>query len=853
MPTNADRLSQLRAMSEDFTGISFVQVVDVCDQRVLRVYFHTDPADLNDPFEGPGSNPLTLSDIRIYSPRSEAEDVRPNPDPALLIWADDTVLQRRYLQMEMLEPGTFTDYRLRIMDSRIDPGFNDVRFSFKVGCDDDLDCAEQVEQCDLPTRGDVDVDYLARDFVSLRNALLDFTAQRYPNWQTPLEADVGMVPLELIAALGDEFSYLQDRYNREAYLETATERRSLRRKARLIDFEIHDGRQASTVLEMRIAPGVTSLPAGAAVWALAERQDPIAFELGSGLQDVVDGLNFSVDARWNAGLITPYAMDDDTACLRSGTTELLVRNDPAGPDNPGGVVFAPGDPALWEGRALLLRDRAEGASETERLVQVTVEAVELTTDPLFSLDLARIIWRQENALRAHIPLAELELSGNIIPATAGQTQTQSYRLGPLQPGDPAEMLSAVEREGPLHSLSDPSALTRRDPCTLDEDDSTATRPPIYLLSLPGTETQGLAFMDPESDLRASLPELRVTEDGQPNDPWEFQRSLLLCGPNDQVVSIEDGTWAQIVHYQSGEERVTHADYASGEGYTVRFPDGEFGRLPPRDAVFHVQYRLGSGRRANLPTGAIIGLSIPNQTPPHIGPLAALVEAVSNPFVVTNGMDPESASDIKSLAPDAYRAETFFAVRPEDYGTQAAKLASVQQAQGAFRWTGSWLSATVAVDPADTSQLNDATRQEVQTLLDARRQAGRQVIVVPPRYINLDLQVTVCLTRDAFAGQVQPHILGALFGAPDRTGRAFFDPDNFTFGTPLRRLELEATIAAVPGVESVIDMKLRIHGVTDFEPFANFVFETADDELIRLENTAQFPERGSLQLSVVGGA
>ena len=81
MPTSADRLSQLRAMSGEFTGISFVQVVDVCDQRVLRVYFHTDPQDLTVPFEGTGAQPITRDDIRIYSPRGEAPDVRIDPDP----------------------------------------------------------------------------------------------------------------------------------------------------------------------------------------------------------------------------------------------------------------------------------------------------------------------------------------------------------------------------------------------------------------------------------------------------------------------------------------------------------------------------------------------------------------------------------------------------------------------------------------------------------------------------------------------------------------------------------------------------------------------------------------------------
>ena len=71
------------------------------------------------------------------------------------------------------------------------------------------------------------VDYLARDFISFRNALLDFAAQRYP-WSQTIEADAGVMLAEVMAALGDDLSYIQDRYAREAYLETATQRRSLR-------------------------------------------------------------------------------------------------------------------------------------------------------------------------------------------------------------------------------------------------------------------------------------------------------------------------------------------------------------------------------------------------------------------------------------------------------------------------------------------------------------------------------------------------------------------------------------------------------------------------------------------------
>ncbi|MQX37646.1 hypothetical protein [Roseospira navarrensis] len=856
MTTSADRLSLLRSRAADFTGIAFVKVVDTCDQRVLWVYFHTDPRDLATPFEPTGAppDPLTPADLRIHAADGTGPDVPLDPDPARLVWRDDPLTAHRVLEVVVREPGAFADYRLTIDDARVDPGFNGVRFSFKVGCDDDLDCAEDTQPCPPPGLDDVEVDYLARDFVSLRNALLDFTAQRYPNWQTPTEADVGMVPLEILAALGDELSYFQDRMNREAYLETATERRSLRRKARLVDHEIHDGRQATTLLELTAVAGSSVVPAGAAVWALPDGQDPIAFEIGARLRDaVLDGVSYAIDSRWNAGLITPYAFDDDGACLMPGATEVYVRNDPADPDNPGGEVFTVADAATWaDGRLLLLRDRAADVAEPERLRAVRVVDVDLTSDPLVGIALARIRWADEDAVTIPIPLADLDLSGNLLPATAGETRRQSFRLGPLQENDGPDVRPAVERAGPLYSDADPSLLTRRDPC--DEGDAEdASRPPVYLLSLPDTDTRGLAFADLTGDLRATEPELIVTEDGQPDDPWDVQRSLLLCGPDDQVVTLEDGTWRRILGIWTPDGELVHRDYATGAGYTVRFGDGLFGRLPVRDALFHVDYRLGAGRRANLPAGAVNGLSIPNQQPPHVGDLVGLVDAVTNPFPVTDGRDPETAEEIRQTAPDAYRASVLFAVRPEDYGTQAETLASVQRAQGRFRWTGAWLAATTAVDPAGAAMLTEDVRAEVQTLLDNRRQAGRPVIVVPPRYVNLDLRITVCLSRTVFRGHVEPRLLAALFGDARTGATGFFAPDAFTFGTPLRRPALEAAIVAVEGVEAVTGMEIRVHGETDFAPFEDFAFDVADDELIRLENTRRHPERGSLRLTMVGGA
>ena len=856
MPAPGDRLAALRARSEDLTGIEFVQVVDKCDQRRLRVYFLTDPRELRPPFEDVGDpgvtpDPLAVADFRIYSPRGVAPDARvvACPGPDAMTWGDDPDAGRRFLEICVAEPGDFAEYRLLVDDARIDRFFNDVAFSFKVGCDDRLDCAEPATECPPEELVDFPVDYLARDFFSLRNALLDFAAQRYPTWQEPIEADVGVMLLETMAALGDELSYLQDRYNREAYLETATERRSLRHKARLLDYEIHDGRMASTLLELTIRANETSVEGGWPVWALVEGSAPIQFELGSRMRD--RGTNFLVNELWNPGSLTVYLFDDGQECLAAGTTELFVRNDPA---DPGGVRFDAAAVELWSaGRLLLLRDLPADPSETDRVHVVRVVEVRREHDDLFDVDVARIRWAAPGAPPFPIPFAQLQLSGNVVPATAGESRRARFRTGPRLPTDGDDVLPAVEREGPLFTDVDPSLLARRNACEEVEEES-ASRPPVYLLSLPGTEESGLAFADPADDLRRTEPEVQVVEpDGPPGEPdteWAFRRTLIDESGDDDVFTLEDGTWRRVVGRWLGAEELVHRDYATGAGYTVRFGDGEFGRLPAAGTLFEVRYRLGSGAKGNVPAHSVEAVTIPTES----SLLAPRIVAVTNPFPVTNGVDPESADEIKLLTPEAYQAETFFAVRPEDYGTQAEKLDFVQRAQGTFRWTGSWLSAVTAVDAEDAFELSPERRQLVEALLNCRRQAGRDVIVRDPKFVDLDLVIDLCVARDAFPGQVRVRVLEALFGrAGFRAQAGFFDPDNFTFGTPLRRSALEAAVVAVDGVEAVTGIQIRTHGTTEFRPFAALTFEVADDELVRVENSALRPERGTVALNLEGGA
>jgi hypothetical protein len=173
---------------------------------------------------------------------------------------------------------------------------------------------------------------------------------------------------------------------------------------------------------------------------------------------------------------------------------------------------------------------------------------------------------------------------------------------------------------------------------------------------------------------------------------------------------------------------------------------------------------------------------------------------------------------------------------------------VQRAGARFRWTGSWLSAFVTADPLDSFELSVARRIELENLMDCVRQAGREVCVRNPRFVNIDLEIKICIEPSAYAGQVKARVLEALIGRQGvRPIKGFFHPDNFTFGTPLRRATLEAVTQDVAGVCGVEQMRIRARGITDWRDFDELIFPVGHDQIIRLQHDPRVPERGSLRI------
>jgi hypothetical protein len=747
---------RLAALLESTTlnGIDFVEVASD-DQTNLVVHF------LN-------TVPVTFTDVTIT--RGEKPPTVPVTPGAMTADPDG----RPLLALTTPFAGDFSYYELRIASPELDPFYAAVRFSFKARCPSDLDCACQEPDCSPPGGPAPPIDYLAKDFDSFKRALEDYSSVAYPDWHERAEADLGVVLLELMASVGDDLSYLQDRVSAEATLPTATQRRSVTRHARLVDYEPRPNTSATVTVQVDVASG--PLPAGTLVTAPAPDGGAIPFELGSGL---ADSTPLTADPRWNSG-IEPYWWDDARRCLSKGATEMWIRGQ--------GYGFPTAEPQLGiEGLPLLI-DTAAAASidpPIREIVHLTLS--EEVTDPLFGEALTHLRWREP--LAHEHDLTRTRLAGNLLPATEGRRHTERITVD-----------AVVVRQGPNASCDDDM--------------------PIYLHTL----RQGrLAWLGDAPEVLASEPE---TPAGDPARAWEWRRRLLEAAPFERAFMVEPSRYTLV----RGA-----FEYDGDDADSLRFGDGVFGERPAPGTEFDITYRVTAGSRGNVAAGAITGVD---------PAMAGIVLAVMNPFGAAGGADEEQLDSVRRLAPDAFKARLLRAVRAPDYNAAAEEVDWVLDAGTSFRWTGTWLTVFSTALPRGGGLPDDTELIELIELLNRRRLAGYEVYVPEPRYVGIDLIITVCAHAWALRGEVEAAVIAQV--------SAFFAPDNFRFGTPLERSELDVACQRATGVEGVVSIELRRRGITaGFEPMPETV-SVGRDEVIRCDGDPSLPEHGSLRVVVQGG-
>ena len=96
-----------------------------------------------------------------------------------------------------------------------------------------------------------DVNYVNRDFASLKQQLIDFTKQYYPqSYRDFSESSPGQIFIEQAAYVGDVLSYYTDQQFKESFVQFATDRRNLINQARYLGYKPKVTSAASTDVEL---------------------------------------------------------------------------------------------------------------------------------------------------------------------------------------------------------------------------------------------------------------------------------------------------------------------------------------------------------------------------------------------------------------------------------------------------------------------------------------------------------------------------------------------------------------------------------------------------------------------------
>jgi hypothetical protein len=97
------------------------------------------------------------------------------------------------------------------------------------------------------------IDYVTKDYEGFKQGMLGQIPLLLPDWTDRGEADFGVVLVELVAYVADILAYYQDRVANEAFLATATQRRSVAELLRLIGYQLDPGLAAAAVIHVDAA------------------------------------------------------------------------------------------------------------------------------------------------------------------------------------------------------------------------------------------------------------------------------------------------------------------------------------------------------------------------------------------------------------------------------------------------------------------------------------------------------------------------------------------------------------------------------------------------------------------------
>ena len=868
----AARRRQARA-SEDINGIDFVEVDEIKKKKIVVLHllkpcvFQLKNVEI-DGLEFKFYAPLLTEDRKQRGKKKTNETEKAE---SFFPFA------RHQYKFEVLEDNKAVDinktykFKLHAIDKPespipgFDPLLSEAEFSFDVNTKTDQDIPTK-PACPPTMLERPDINYLAKDYASFRQLAYDRLSLIMPEWKERHVPDLGVTLVELLAYVGDYLSYYQDAVATEAYLNTARQRISVRRHARLVDYRMHEGCNARTLLCLTIDPNVLTI-----------NLDDVYFitdhDLAFPLKRIVSRESDLIEANINReqyeifepvekenkdfyhvhNLINFYTWGKRECCLPMGATRAALRD--------GSGLPTPPEPKP-ETTQDMLKDEKVG---TEQKSIKPDEMVEVLNDQEISLleelDQTRILKLEKGDV---LIFEEVRDPRTGLEEDADPSHRHAVRLTNVkQAYDLPNHQAVLEIEwDQADALPFPLCLSATSDDCIYYDDISIAHGNVILVD------HGEMVEDELDPVGSSEPQKTCDECGEvfyPNPrhynphlkryPLIFRETPSLLGPISSLLNQRDPRAALPVvmlhEMESNKEWLPRYDLLSSGGDDrdfvvevdderiahLRFGDDELGEQPTPGTQFTAYYRIGEPLAGNVGADAITRVIFRNGYTDG-------VTGVRNPMAAIGGITPEKVEDVKLHAPYAFRQRMLRAITADDYARLVEQgFPEVQKAYASLGESEDQTNRFTVNIWYDLFSGMEVTKDQIEAYLSPFRRIGHDLKVNEVKFILVNLSVTRKKSQntelegneikpvDATSRQkrrdivkeaseksvniditimIKEHAIWELVMDALRLvlgSMGFFHPDRLTFGKGISLSQIVTAIQNITGVEYVHEIKV----------------------------------------------
>jgi hypothetical protein len=687
--------------------------------------------------------------------------------------------------------GDHSPYTITLLDGggrALHPFFAAAEFTFTIDCESG-DCRPAPLLAAKPPAQPPTVDLLTKDFSGFVTLLTDWVRVHNPVLTDLSSASFERLLIDLLAWAADLTSYHQDRVAGEAFIQTATQRFSLRQQAILLGTSVDDGQAPATILGVDVQNS-GFVPEGLQVRVRTD-QDEVPVSFVTATRSRMRHENSSTELQVAAFTGATGAQ------IPAGAQQLLLWGHR--------LQARAGDRlALVQGgfsQVVTLSHDPVKISEAGWVASPDVE-FDPGTDAPAPVTLVR--WWQP-LLQTLRPWSgpPLRLYANLVDGRFGTAR--SAVAGGLGPLTRSQVPLDLSRQGSVLARSGSS--------------------PVMLLR---------ALRIPEWPV--------VHEDGAPvvqldvgGEIWTQVEHLLSSRSYD-------------LHYVAQADEDGAVWLRFGDGIKGR----EIPLLPHGQpvAAIRVDYRIGDPVTGNVGAGTVVQVVRPRDGTDEQLTLDALgTVAVTNVVPAIGGRRPQTLDQIRQQIPASLRHDApRRAVALADYAAAAAQVPGVARAT-ARSGGGPFNAVVVLVDPEGGGELDEQLRLLVHDHLDAVRMTGREQLVLAAEYVPLEVSLLLCAAPGTALDLVRDRVLAELRpGTPDRPG--WFHPDRLSFGDTVRLGDLLAFVQSIPGVRSVKATVFRPQQ-DRIGPAVQDVVLLGRTKVARLDADPEAPENGTLAVAMIG--